>query len=62
MFLVPMVNNTGGESDICLLKGLVAFFPGIRCEENFGVVLFLLTGQWFQTVTELLNSLTYKRE
>ena len=23
---------------------------------------FLLTGQWFQTVTELLNSLTYKRE
>ena len=26
-FLVPVVNNTGGELDICLLKkGLVAFF------------------------------------
>ena len=25
-FLVPVVNNTGGELDICLLKRLVAFF------------------------------------
>ena len=26
-FLVPVVNNTGGELDICLSKRLVAFFP-----------------------------------
>ena len=60
-FLVPVVNNTGGELDICLLKkGLVAFFPlhslgrgKEKHRQNFGVVLFLLIGQCSGPISKL---------
>ena len=67
-FLVPVVNNTGGELDICLSKRLVAFFPpafavrgGEKHRQNFGVVLFfLIIGQWSHFKTETRKLCPFK--